>query len=478
MTTDEFADYVRSPARVRVGGPAPRFDLPCTAPTGNRTLHVRLKSFRGHWLALLFYPHDFAFLSPNELRSFDQRFDEFRAADCALLAVSVDAIDTHRRWLATPIEEGGLGKLHFPVAADTSGEVCTAFGVFDERTGAAAPATFLIDPAGVVQHAVVHHPSVGRSVGELLRQLHGLRSGLLCPADWRAGEQALVPLMDLGSGRILGPYRLGREMGQGSFGRVFEAWDMGARRRVALKVLLPDSKVGPAVALEEARRVARLDHPNVCTILDAEVVEGVPAIVMEFLPGRTLADLIGLRELTVTQTRLLAAQVLSGLAASHARTIVHGDLKPANVMLDLAGNAKLLDFGIARQPQKANAEETDGGAADAGGSPGGSAEEAAGGQTVTLAYLAPELLSGAPVSPASDMFAFGLILYEMVTGQRAFQAETFVDLLKLLQKPDHTELADGLPAPYEEIVHACLAQDPEHRPSAEAVLTQWFTHRS
>ncbi len=467
MTQDAFSVYERAPRAVRVGVPAPRFDLPCTSPDGKNALRVRLKSFKGHWLTLLFYAHDFAFLSPNELRSFDQRFDEFRKADCALLGVSVDSLDSHRRWLQTPVEQGGLGALRFPLASDTSGETLTSYGVFDPRTHAAAPATCLVDPAGVVRHVAHHHPMVGRSVSETLRVLQALRAGQLCPADWQSGEQALVPLLDLGSGRVLGHYRLGREMGHGSFGRVFEAWDIGGRRRVALKLLMPDTKVEPALAVAEARRVARLHHPHVCAIFEADVIEGVHAIAMEFIPGGTVADLISLGALTSTQVRVLAAQALGALAASHARKIVHGDLKPANIMLDAGGNAKLLDFGIAQQVA----------GKDTGDGERSGSVETGGGQTVTLAYLAPELMSGARVSPASDVFAFGLILYEMVTGRRAFQAESFVDLIKLLQRPDHTGLADNLQPPYRELVRSCLAKDPAERPSAEALLRQWFDRK-
>ncbi len=471
MTQDAFSVYERAPRPVRVGVSAPRFDLPCTSPDGKRALRVRLASFRGHWLVLLFYAHDFAFLSPNELRSFDQRFGEFHAADCALLALSVDSLDTHRRWLRTPIEEGGLGKLRFPLASDTSGEVCTAFGIHDPRTQAAAPATCIVDPGGVVRHVAHHHPRVGRSVTETLRLLRALQSEQLCPVDWQPGEQALVPLLDLGSGRVLGPYRLGREMGHGSFGRVFEAWDTGARRRIAIKILLPGTAVEPALALAEARKVARIHHPHVCTIFEADLVEGVPSIVMEFIPGGSLADLISLGGLNPTKIRVLAAQALAALAVSHSRRIVHGDLKPANIMLDKAGAAKLLDFGIAQQV----GDRRKGGSTAGEGTENG--EGAGGGQTITLAYMAPELLSGSAVSPASDIFAFGLILYEMITGQRAFQAAGFVELLQLLQKPDHTSLADNLQPPYRELVRACLAQDPAERPSAEALLGSFFTKK-
>jgi serine/threonine-protein kinase len=258
-------------------------------------------------------------------------------------------------------------------------------------------------------------------------------------------------------------------MGHGSFGRVFEAWDTGTRRRVALKVLLPGTAVDPMLAVAEARKVAKIHHPHVCTIFEADLVEGVPSIAMEFIPGGSLADLISLGALNATRIHVLAAQSLAALAVSHARRIVHGDLKPANIMLDAAGSAKLVDFGIAQQTGESDktrsADGTDSG------------DDAGGGQTVTLAYMAPELLSGAPVSPASDIFAFGLILYEMITGQRAFQAAGFVELLQLLQKPDHTPLADRLPAPHKELVRSCLAQDPDDRPTAKALLAEWFARK-
>ena len=152
---------------------------------------------------------------------------------------------------------------------------------------------FLIDPNGVLQYQVVHSLTVGRNSEEVLRVLDGLQMGGLCPAERRAGEPPLDACRELGPNRVIGPYRVEAELGGGSFGTVFRARDLTLDRDVALKVLRPGSPVPAAALLTEARAAAALSHPNVCAIYAVDSSQGVPMIVMEYVAGRPLSQLLG-----------------------------------------------------------------------------------------------------------------------------------------------------------------------------------------
>ena len=152
---------------------------------------------------------------------------------------------------------------------------------------------FLIDPNGVLQYQVVHSLTVGRNTEEILRVLDGLQMGGLCPAERRHGEPALDVGRELGPNRVIGPYRVEAELGGGSFGTVFRARDLTLDREVALKVLRPGSPVPAATLLAEARAAATLNHPNVCVIHAVDSSLGAPMIVMEYVAGRPLSQLLG-----------------------------------------------------------------------------------------------------------------------------------------------------------------------------------------
>ena len=131
-----------------IGNPAPPFDLPCTRfPDPSRT-RVTLEDYRGRWLLLVFYPRDFSLVCPTELIGLSQRFDEFAEQDCELLGISCDTVESHERWMATPMARGGLGGLKFPLASDLDGAVARAYGVYQERQQIAVRGLFIIDPEG------------------------------------------------------------------------------------------------------------------------------------------------------------------------------------------------------------------------------------------------------------------------------------------------------------------------------------------
>jgi alkyl hydroperoxide reductase subunit AhpC len=146
-----------------------------------------LKSYRGQWLVLFFYPADFTFICPTEVVGFSKMAPEFRSAQAAILGVSVDPVETHRAW----VEE--LGGVDYPLLSDVEKKVSRAYDVLDEAEGVSVRATFIINPAGVVSYVVVSHRNVGRSVEETLRVLKALRTDRLCPSDWKAGDMTGDP---------------------------------------------------------------------------------------------------------------------------------------------------------------------------------------------------------------------------------------------------------------------------------------------
>ncbi len=159
-----------------VGRPAPDFELHCTNIKQLQPHAVRLSDFRGRWLALLFYPHDFSFVCPTELTSFSARAVDFAERDCEILAVSVDSIEMHQEWLTTPTQKGGLGPLQYSLASDTDGTVSKAYGVWFAEKEVASRGLFLIAPDGALEYSICHNLSVGRNVDEVLRVLDALRA--------------------------------------------------------------------------------------------------------------------------------------------------------------------------------------------------------------------------------------------------------------------------------------------------------------
>ncbi len=165
--------------------PAPRFKARAVTPDGD-VRELALEDYRGRWLVLAFYPRDFTRVCPTEVRELSKRAREFSELGASVVAVSVDDVETHRRWIAEV-----LGPTAVPLAADPTRENARAWGALLEREGVAARASFVVDPAGVVRHASFYDLAVGRSISELLRVLEALRAGVPSPADWRPGEPTL-----------------------------------------------------------------------------------------------------------------------------------------------------------------------------------------------------------------------------------------------------------------------------------------------
>ncbi|WP_346353027.1 peroxiredoxin [Azotosporobacter soli] len=175
----------------KVGEKAPDFTMTTTENIDTLDHVVQLGDYQGKWLILFFYPLDFTFVCPTEIRGFNSRIEELRALGAEVLGVSTDSVYSHRAWIKTSQEEGGLGELHYPLASDITKQVAQDYGVLIEEKGISLRGLFIIDPEGVVRYQVVSDLNVGRSVGEIIRVLQALQTGGLCPIDWQAGEKTI-----------------------------------------------------------------------------------------------------------------------------------------------------------------------------------------------------------------------------------------------------------------------------------------------
>ena len=270
--------------------------------------------------------------------------------------------------------------------------------------------------------------------------------------------------MALIQGARLGPYEVIAPLGAGGMGEVYRARDTRLGREVAIKVLPADRLSDPtrrARFVQEARAASALNHPHIVTIHEIESAEDLDFIVMELVPGKTLDALIPRQGMRLSEALRIAIPLADALAAAHAAGIVHRDLKPANVMVTPEGVAKVLDFGLAKLTQSDEVSGEDSTTLDAQARlshPGTVAG--------TPAYMSPEQAAGGTVDARSDVFSFGCVLYEMVTGRRPFggssSAETLAALLKEQPKPP-SELVPDVPKELERIVLRCLRKEPGRR---------------
>lgn len=436
-----------------VGSLAPDFDLPCTPRPDTGAGRVELADYRGQWLALVFYPRDFSLVCPTELTAISNRIGEFNGNGCQVVAISSDSLESHLRWLSTPVAAGGLGGLAFPLASDVDGAVCRSYGVLLEPQRLALRGLFIIDPNGVLQYQVVHNLSVGRKTDEILRVLAALQTGGLCAEGWQPGLATLGTQAGLGPGKMVSHYRLEKEVGAGAFSSVYRAHDTTLERTVALKIMKPDSPLPPSSVLAEARAAAALNHPNVCTIYSVDEADGVPIIAMEYLAGRPLSRHVARGPLDAGVIADLARQMAAGMAAAHAQGVTHGDLKPANIFVTGDGLVKILDFGLARkEPPPSDPDATTDLAA------GG-----LGGVTGSPSYMSPEQADGEPAVAASDVFSLGSILFEMLTGRQAFSGANVLQVLGEIRDVDPEALAAEVPEPFGDLLREMLLRDPAER---------------
>jgi Tol biopolymer transport system component len=268
----------------------------------------------------------------------------------------------------------------------------------------------------------------------------------------------------LSPGTRLGAYEILTLIGSGGMGEVYKARDSRLDRIVAIKVL-PDALAADAAFRErfdrEARAISQLTHPNICTLHDVGEQDGTAFLVMEFLDGETLFDRLQKGALAIEQALPFAIQIADALAAAHRAGIVHRDLKPGNVMLTRTG-AKLLDFGLAKA---GTVTSTAPGAMTA--MPTTPAAMTAQGAIVgTFQYMAPEQIEGHEADARTDIFAFGCVVYEMLTGAKAFSAKTHASLIGAIMHAEPAPLASRTPLTspaLDRTVRKCLAKEPDRR---------------
>jgi Tol biopolymer transport system component len=267
-------------------------------------------------------------------------------------------------------------------------------------------------------------------------------------------------------GQTLGHYRVTAALGSGGMGEVYRASDSRLSREVAIKVL-PAEVASDAERLARFRReaqvLAALNHPNVGAIYGLDEANGKPFLVLELVEGETLADRIEKGALPIPEALEIARQVADGLGAAHDKGIVHRDLKPANVKLTPDGQVKVLDFGLARAYAP---EGASGSSASLSHSPTLAAQGTAAGMILgTAAYMSPEQARGKRVDKRADIWAFGVIVWEMLTGRRLFAGDTVSDVLAAVLRADldWKALPPATPAAVDRLLRRCLERDPKAR---------------
>ena len=271
--------------------------------------------------------------------------------------------------------------------------------------------------------------------------------------------------MSLEPGQSLGPYTVATLIGEGGMGQVWQATDTQLGRQVALKIL-PDAVAADPERLgrftREAQILASLNHPNIAAIYGIEEAEGTRALVLELVDGPTLADRIKQGPIPLDEALPIARQIAEDLEATHERGVIHRDLKPANIKVKADGTVKVLDFGLAKailpdatDPNMAMSPTISltAGATQLGMVLG------------TAAYMAPEQAKGRVVDKRADVWAFGAVLYEMLTGKRAFAGGDLADTLAMVltKEVEWSTLPADTPAPVRKLAERCLTRDPTQR---------------
>jgi len=280
--------------------------------------------------------------------------------------------------------------------------------------------------------------------------------------------------MGLTSGTKLGPYEIQSLLGAGGMGEVYRARDMRLDRTVAIKILstrlssIPDLR---GRFEQEAKSISALQHPNICVLHDIGSHGGVDFMVMEFVAGKTLDELIPPEGLTPKLALKYAMQVADALARAHSTGIVHRDIKPSNIMVDSDGLVKVLDFGLAKISEPLPAMDNNEGATLA----------TTGMIVGTVAYMSPEQAQGQRIDARSDVFSFGSVFYEMLTGKKAFEGKSTAALLSAVIRDDPKpvgELRRDIPPEVRRVIVRCLKKDPEARyPSATELAQELRTCR-
>jgi Tol biopolymer transport system component/tRNA A-37 threonylcarbamoyl transferase component Bud32 len=268
------------------------------------------------------------------------------------------------------------------------------------------------------------------------------------------------------TGQMLRHYRIDSKLSEGGMGVVYKAFDTHLDRPVAIKVLRPEAIADPERKrrfVQEAKAASALNHPNIITIYDIDQEQGVDFIAMEFVDGATLERLIPRQGMRLGEVLHYAIQIAGALARAHAAGIIHRDIKPANIMATADGHVKVLDFGLAKLTE---VPETDTEVLTAPIKATEATRTAEGTILGSIAYMSPEQAAGRKIDARGDIFSFGSVLYEMVTGRRAFQEDTKISTLAAIMHKEPAalrEAAADTPRDLEKIIARCLRKDPARR---------------
>ncbi len=287
--------------------------------------------------------------------------------------------------------------------------------------------------------------------------------------------------MPLTGGTRLGHYEVLAPIGAGGMGEVYKARDTRLNRQVAVKVL-PEHVSHDAERKQrferEAQTIASLDHPNICVLYDVGHEAGIDFLVMEYLEGQTLGDKLQKGPLPLDEALEYAIQITSALEKAHRKGVIHRDIKPANIMITAAG-AKVLDFGLA----KLRAAESSGGEL-LSGMPTGRSVTVSGSILGTIQYMAPEQIEGEEITPRTDIFAFGAVLYEMITGRKAFKGKSQASLMASILEHQPLPIADtqpAMPRSLDHLIRTCMAKESDQRWQTCADLgiqLRWIAERA
>src|ERR1051325_7635096 len=269
-------------------------------------------------------------------------------------------------------------------------------------------------------------------------------------------------------GRTVDHYQFLEKLGSGGMGDIWKALDTRLNRFVAVKVLTSAAAGDPERRrrfIQEAQAASALNHPNIITIHDIVSEGDTEFMVMEFVSGKTLVDMIPKGGLRVPQVLKYSVQMADALQAAHSAGIIHRDLKPGNVMVPATGLVKILDFGLAKLTDRGPISQV-GGPADATQTIADAPLTVEGSIIGTVSYMSPEQAQGKKVDTRSDIFSFGVVLYEMSTGVRAFEGDNALSTLSAILRDEVravTEVSPDVPPQLEQVIGRCLRKNPDDR---------------
>jgi len=267
----------------------------------------------------------------------------------------------------------------------------------------------------------------------------------------------------LAVGEIVAGYRIDGVLGCGGMGQVYLASDIELQRTVAIKLVDP-RRQRPQELVREARLAASLDHPSICTIYGVDYLGEEPFLVMEHVKGTPLSKVIrGRRSISATTALDFARQIISAVSHAHDHGVIHGDLKSSNIMVGPNGHVTILDFGLARRAGRGGgeADETE----STRQSPSSGAEG-------TVPYMSPEIIRGQPPSVQSDIWALGVLLFEMLVGRRPFAGGTPYELASNILGNQRSRMESLIRGPIREVIDRCLSVDPARRYQSARELAQ------